>query len=61
MTRHLTPVASTEWAASAPPEGPHPMEAARKALREAAMYERDRFWREHLRRFADALPPRGQG
>jgi hypothetical protein len=44
-----------------PDDRQHPIEVARRALREAALIERDSFWSERLRRFADALPSRGRG
>ena len=59
--RTLTVVPSTgEGAPSAPPGGPHPMEVARTALREAAMREREPL-RRALLRVADELPSRGRG
>jgi hypothetical protein len=41
-------------------DGPHPMEVARKALREAALVEGPPL-RGVLLRLADGLPPRGDG
>lgn len=35
----------------------HPIETARRALRQAALVEPDAEWRGLLLRFADALPP----
>lgn len=59
--RHLTTVSSTEGAPSAPPPSTeHPMEIARKALREAAMIERSPDMRRVLLRLVDELPDRGK-
>lgn len=57
--RHLTIVPPTDARANgAPPDTPHPVEVARRALREAAMAERDPEWSARFRRVAAALPHR---
>jgi hypothetical protein len=55
MAAHLFVVPPPEQRQEA--DGPHPVEVARKALLEAALIEREPFWREHFVRFAECLPP----
>jgi hypothetical protein len=58
---NLTVVPPIEGAPSAPPEGAHPMERARAALREAAMLEHGEL-RRLLLRIVEDLPRRsGRG
>jgi hypothetical protein len=60
--RHLTVVPPAEdQLAAGKLIAEHPIEVARRALREAALVERESFWRERLLRFAECLPPRGRG